>query len=75
MNIQYFNYIKIATQQVLRATSFQLRKNLMIYSDQSRITTQADKKKTFKKREEEIKNTKIYPGLPFYKGYVQSFAN
>ena len=47
MNIQYFNYIKIATQQVLRATSFQLRKNLMIYSDQSRITTQADKKKNF----------------------------
>jgi len=28
-----------------------------------------------KKREEEIKNTKIYPGSRFLKGYVQSFAN
>jgi len=26
--------------------------------------------KTIKKREEEIKNTKIYPGSPFLKGYV-----
>jgi len=31
--------------------------------------------KTIKKREEEIKNTKNYPGSPFLKGYVQSFAN
>jgi len=31
--------------------------------------------KTIKKREEEIKNIKIYPGSPFLKGYVQSFAN
>jgi len=26
--------------------------------------------KTIKKREEEIKNTKIYHGSPFLKGYV-----
>ena len=31
--------------------------------------------KTFKKREREIKNTKIYTGSTFLKGYVQSFAN
>jgi len=35
---------------------------------------QADNK-MIKKREEEIKNTKIYLGSPFPKGYVQSFAN
>jgi len=35
---------------------------------------QTDNKK-IKKREEEIKNTKIYLGSPFLKGYVQSFAN
>jgi len=35
---------------------------------------QADNKMV-KKREEEIKNTKIYTGSPFLKGYVQSFAN
>jgi len=29
----------------------------------------------FKKREIENKNTKIYTGSPFHKGYVQSFAN
>jgi len=31
--------------------------------------------KKIKKREEKIKNTKIYPSSPFLKGYVQSFAN
>jgi len=31
--------------------------------------------KVFKKREREIKNTKIYTCSPFLKGYVQSFAN
>jgi len=31
--------------------------------------------KAFKKREREIKNTKIYTGSPFLKDYVQSFAN
>jgi len=31
--------------------------------------------KMIKKREKEIKNTKIYPGSPFLKGYLQSFAN
>jgi len=31
--------------------------------------------KTIKKIKEEIKNTKIYPGSPFLKGYIQSFAN
>jgi len=29
----------------------------------------------FKKREREIKNTDIYTGSPFLKGYIQSFAN
>jgi len=28
-----------------------------------------------KKGEREIKNTKVYTGLPFLKGYVQSFSN
>jgi len=31
--------------------------------------------KVIKMREREIKNTKIYTGSPFFKGYVQSFAN
>ena len=31
--------------------------------------------KVFKKRERDIKNTKIYTGSPFLKDYVQSFAN
>jgi len=31
--------------------------------------------KKFNKREKEIKNTKIYNGSPFLKGYVQSFPN
>jgi len=31
--------------------------------------------KAFKKRERNIKNTKVYTGSPFLKGYVQSFAN
>jgi len=35
---------------------------------------QADNKK-IKKRGEEIKNIKNYPGSPFLKDYVQSFAN
>ena len=29
----------------------------------------------FKKRERKIKKTRFYPGSPFLKGYVQSFAN
>jgi len=39
------------------------------------MTAPADKRKHFEKREEGIKNTKIYPGSPFLKGYVQSFVN
>jgi len=31
--------------------------------------------KVIKKREREIKNTKIYTGSPFLKGYGQSFVN
>jgi len=62
-------------QQFQKRFPNKLRTKQLIIREKQLIAQPSETRNVFKNRERKIKNTSFYPGLPFLKGYVQSFAN